>query len=378
MPVFLVSPDLNMVKETDPTSRNRRRRSVILGLSKSRRKSAIPGLKCPEEMSAEEVEKLYKKPDPGELELPEPKELETVFEAEAVAQKRGVTEELMLGKNKSRRVLEPPKFWLEDAAKTKHRQKMSNKAFKGKKKLKLVPLAEADENALIELIQNKEDTLEEEQIEADLKTPNTTPKEFKTPLLPFQAETPRSIRGSKRRKSKALASLVGGKTPIRRTSLILTPEVEPSSEEAISKEELIRQIEEADSFFGNAFILPPPPRTHDPENQENENSSSELVSATATSEAETGARSRKSVSVKVRRSSRHIRNCDDVGTVFQVTELEVKSKKAGRRSAGLIPPPPSLGFKGLYDPQQHEAAEDIVMETTSAWSNNLVCQETES
>ena len=51
----------------------------------------------------------------------------------------------MLGKKKAYHFLEAPQYWLEDKAKTKHRKKMSNKAFKGTKRLNLVPLSEESE-----------------------------------------------------------------------------------------------------------------------------------------------------------------------------------------------------------------------------------------
>ena len=133
------------------------------------------------EPTAEELAELYGNKN---FVAPEPAELETIFETESssgrlsgAAAKRGAVAaggELALGKNKRQRFLEPTKFWLEDKAKTKHRKQMSNKSFKGKKKLRLVALTPAEEQKLLQVIADQSDSdEEEEQDQAENESPNS-------------------------------------------------------------------------------------------------------------------------------------------------------------------------------------------------------------
>lgn len=133
-------------------------------------------------LSAEEVETLY---TCQAYEPPSEKQpLETLFEEdhEDVQQERkddpdpaparprraaATAAKSSIAKGKAeKRLIEFPPFWIEDAAKTKHRQKMAKK---GKNRLRPVPLGEADEEKLAKMIQSKEDTLDEEEIGRQLQ-----------------------------------------------------------------------------------------------------------------------------------------------------------------------------------------------------------------
>jgi hypothetical protein len=142
----------------------------------------------PEHMEPDEVEKLYTDPR-GNYKAPDESELETLFEtknddataADSGGEKRATrkcaaTEELAIGKYKAKRKMEQMPFWIEDPAKTRHRQEMSKKigegvAAGGRKKKKgtkaanrFVALNEEQEIKLARLIEEKETTTEEEDI----------------------------------------------------------------------------------------------------------------------------------------------------------------------------------------------------------------------
>lgn len=138
-------------------STQQRRRSSGQGPVKrggARNKKEDKEMKEPPELTSEQLEAIYTN---KEYEPPAPGALEAIFEKEAAVKRRGATEELVLGKNLSRRVMKFPEYWVEDKAKTRHRAKMTAKAHKGRQKFHLVALTDQEKEKLDNLILESED-----------------------------------------------------------------------------------------------------------------------------------------------------------------------------------------------------------------------------
>lgn len=287
---------------------------------------------------------------------------------------RGQRHLLEVGKYLQRRAIEPPKYWLEDKEKTRHRKKMAQMAAKGQKKLRLVALSEEQENALRAVIENQPvDSDSEDEASKQgpwvTQTPRKTPTPMSPPLPRTPLATPSSFfspqvssgsrkNGSNRRRS----SLLKPGLPVLREhsqshgSPSLWPPVishhitTPKSTDSgfvIPNEEIRRQIEEADSLFGMI------PGTETPQSEvvksrngsdrskilASSPSSMETASMMVPSGTSKGASHRgrrATISVKVRRSSRLFKGNDQrleaVGSIYQVAEIAEKPRRFIRTS----------------------------------------------
>jgi hypothetical protein len=134
--------------------------------------------------------------------------------------KRGVTEELTLGKHKGQRFLKKSEYWLEDRVKTRHRAKMTTKAFKGRERFRVKGLSAEQEQKLINLIEESDRysaaTDEEEMAERGANERLETPVELRptTPKLTppnhvtlVQLSTPTNTDQAARKKNRRRSSL---------------------------------------------------------------------------------------------------------------------------------------------------------------------------
>jgi len=273
---YAESPDT----PTPEKEKGRRRKPVVAG---NKAKKAAKMDSDQQEDEEEELKEVYASKN---FVAPEPRPLETIFEAAGNVGKRGVTEELAVGKHKSKRFLQTPGYWVEDKAKTRHRAKMTTKAYKGRKRFRLTGLTVEQEEKLSSLIADSEDQNESPVIRSRRTTPQATPR---TPLV--QLSTPRSLDSSpsSRRKGRRRSSLFkatvtteankmetprrmphktaekeNSKPPTqpspesREVSPVAFPDASPSVSSVsayrsmVPDEELLRKIEEADSAFGKS------------------------------------------------------------------------------------------------------------------------------
>ncbi len=343
----------------------------------SQTQALVPGDEEEEDQENQVLEDLYKQTkERSEFEQPDPTELETIFEAELVAKRRGMDDTgLVLGKNRSRRTLDAAaKYWLEDKDKTKHRALMTAKAYKGRKRFKLKGLTKEQESKLETLVQERlAEQEQEEQMEKEMQAPqsgntntsshsapsskNPTPVATSnvTPRSPLvQLSTPTSLGKSKReikknrRRSSLFKAVLTNNMPVdpvaashsrpavspgpsdssstetllsegdgvRSTPRRRSKSSEPSPDPMLPNEELRRQIEEADSLFGT--VARP------------------ASSAASSKGTGGGGFRRKSVVVKVRRSTRLMRTSEalsddaSMGTVYEETEVTLSKRR--RRS----------------------------------------------
>ncbi len=166
---------------------SQRRKSEVGQRKSSRRKGAAET----REPDRAELEALYRQSkERTDFAPPEQRDLETIFESEKKL-RRGAEEGLTLGKYMKRRALNPPKFWLEDKGKTRHRATMTNKAYKGRKRFKLVALTKKQEEKLCNLIAEAEKEEEDgENVSPDAEA-EAAPKELEKPSLTTPVSTPR-------------------------------------------------------------------------------------------------------------------------------------------------------------------------------------------
>lgn len=314
-----------------------------------RRSAASLSVKTEDTAELEQDETLKELYTNKNAAIPSPKAIETIFEErhdndedKAEDRKRprrgqnGAEQTWALGKNKSMRMIEPSKFWVEDKKKTQHRAKMSRKAFKGARRMKLTALTEGQEAQLIKMIEEKENTEDEESpVKATKggkrtiktpqvsKTPFKTPKATKTPLkTPTTSKTPLKTPGSLRTSARKLSKTPSSsKTPTTHGRTLTYAPGESSSFNVeganVSQEELRRQIEEADSAFGVV--------AYQDDVEEDEDASTS--SSTAPKAAKTkGSNRRDSVTVRVRRSSRLMNLGANFkpGSIYRCAEFDAK------------------------------------------------------
>ncbi len=162
--------------------------------SKDKTRKSSTSLQELDDLCEQELKDLYKQPA-NKFEPPEPSELETIFEPVEGAIKRsrrGMAEDggggLVLGQYKSRRLLEAPKYWLEDKAKTRHRAKMTSKSGKGKKRFRVKGLTEEQEQKLSQLIETAENERKREEEE---RGPSSTPSATPSSSSKASSSTPR-------------------------------------------------------------------------------------------------------------------------------------------------------------------------------------------
>ena len=264
--------------------------------------------KAANEPSEEELSELYRNKN---YQAPPERKYETIFEAEAAGKKRGATEELVLGKNKNKRLLPPQKFWLEDKVKTRHRSRMTAKAFKGREKFTLTALTDEQEKSLQELIQKADEPIDD----AENQTPNVARSRTSSVKSYRNNDTPeKKTNTPKAKASKITAS--ESITPVDIYSMNM------------SKEEIRRKIEEADSYFGVVM----PEQSDEQDTSEDSLPQNDQIHKTR----------RNSVTLKVRRSSRFLKNSslsEATGSVYQMEEIiTAKLPKKARRDSSLMDP----------------------------------------
>lgn len=317
-------------KPGDAKGRRKTRRRSNIGMKV---KSKENREKEEEEQRQKQIESIYTEKN---FDPPEQKEFETIFEPvngnenEAAAEgagrgRRGPQGGFHIGKYKSKRFLEPAKYWVEDKEKTRHRAKMSKKALKGK--LKLTALTEEQEEKLKKLIEDKSDSETEAEVKetpkvnrrsdrkrgsTSAKKPHPSDKEVIPSLMtPGYATTPTLTSVATEQRTRRLNFMPGESSSFNVTSAV------------ISQEEFQRQIEEADAFLGSLG-------SDDEDEEENIFMEPEVITKKKPR--------RDSVSVKVRRSSRFMKktggNDDGSGSIYQLADIQV-SKLSRKQRRGI-------------------------------------------